>query len=54
MKRLNHVCVTKLYEIFENKKFFFIVTEYAKVGDLFNYLKITRGLPESEARPIFR
>ena len=50
MKRLSHSGITKLFEIFENKKFFFIVTEYAKVGDLFNYLKAKGKIEEDEAR----
>ena len=35
LNNLNHDNIIKLYEIFENPKFYFFVTEYVENGDLF-------------------
>lgn len=35
LNNLNHDNIIKLYEIFENPKFYFFVTEFVENGDLF-------------------
>lgn len=39
LNNLNHDNIIKLYEIFENPKFYFFVTELVENGDLFQLLK---------------
>lgn len=38
LSRLDHPNVIKIYEIFENPKYYFMVTEYVEKGDLFKML----------------
>lgn len=45
--------VAKLLEVFENKKYVFLVMVYAKGGDLLRFLKAKTKLTEPEARVIF-
>ena len=44
---LNHPNVIKLYEIFENEKYYFFVTEYMEKGDLMAILRANRRLEEA-------
>jgi serine/threonine protein kinase len=53
MERLNHPFIVRLLETIENSKRIHIVMEYAGGGNLCNYVKARRRLPESEARKIF-
>lgn len=48
-----HPNITQIYEVFENKKYFFFVMEYASGGDLLQKMKQDGKLPEKEARGIF-
>ena len=53
MERLNHPYVVRLLETIENAKRIHIVMEYAGGGNLCNYVKARRRLPEAEARKVF-
>jgi hypothetical protein len=53
MERLNHPYVVRLLETIENAKRIHIVMEFAGGGNLCNYVKARRRLPEPEARKIF-
>eukprot|EP00831_Metopus_contortus_P068058 TRINITY_DN6080_c0_g1_i1.p1 TRINITY_DN6080_c0_g1~~TRINITY_DN6080_c0_g1_i1.p1 ORF type:complete len:341 (-),score=44.17 TRINITY_DN6080_c0_g1_i1:63-1085(-) len=54
LKKIKHVNVIRLMEVFENTKQVFIVMEYAGSGDLLHFVKSKKFLSEKEARPIFR
>lgn len=45
--------ITKIYEVFENQKYYFFVMEYANGGDLLQKMKSEGKLDENEARDIF-
>jgi serine/threonine protein kinase len=49
----DHSNVVQIYEVFENKKYFFFVMEYASGGDLLQLMKRKCRLSESYARGIF-
>ncbi|XP_057401149.1 serine/threonine-protein kinase SIK1 isoform X1 [Balaenoptera acutorostrata] len=53
MKLLNHPHIIKLYQVMETKDMLYIVTEFAKNGEMFDYLTSTGHLSESEARKKF-
>lgn len=48
-----HPNVIQIYEVFENRKYFFFVMEYASGGDLLHLMKKKGRLSESQARNIF-
>ena len=54
LKKIRHANVIRLLEVFEDSKQLFIVMEYARHGDLLNYVKKKHHLAESEARKIFK
>lgn len=49
----DHANIVQIYEVFENKKYFFFVMEYASGGDLLQLMKRKCRLSESYARGIF-
>ncbi|XP_072254617.1 serine/threonine-protein kinase SIK1 [Pyxicephalus adspersus] len=53
MKRLRHPHVVRLYQVMETRDMIYIVTEYAKNGELFDYLTVRGRLTEDEARHKF-
>ncbi|RXN02854.1 serine threonine- kinase SIK2-like protein [Labeo rohita] len=50
MKLLKHPHIIKLYQVMETKDMLYIVTEYAKNGEMFDYLTSVGHLSEAEAR----
>ncbi|KAJ4831538.1 SNF1- protein kinase catalytic subunit alpha kin10, partial [Turnera subulata] len=54
MKLLNHPHIIRLYEVIETPAHICLVMEYAKFGDLFDYIVVKGSLPEDEARKIFQ
>ncbi|XP_027785103.2 serine/threonine-protein kinase SIK1 isoform X1 [Marmota flaviventris] len=54
MKLLNHPHIIKLYQVMETKDMLYIVTEFAKNGEMFDYLTSNGHLSENEAREKFR
>lgn len=54
MKKIKHINVIRLLEVFENPKEVFIVMEYAGGGDLLHYVKEKKRLSEKEGKTIFR
>lgn len=54
LKKIKHVNVIRLLEVFESPKQVLMVMEYAGGGDLLHYVKQKKYLSEEEARPIFR
>nr|XP_056714273.1 serine/threonine-protein kinase SIK1 [Euleptes europaea] len=53
MKLLNHPHIIKLYQVMETKDMLYIVTEFAKNGEMFDLLTSHGHLSESEARKKF-
>lgn len=53
MKLLNHPHIIKLYQVMETKDMLYIVTEFAKNGEMFDHLTSHGHLSESEARNKF-
>ncbi|XP_069491773.1 serine/threonine-protein kinase SIK1 [Ambystoma mexicanum] len=53
MKLLNHPHIIKLYQVMETKDMLYIVTEFAKNGEMFDHLTTNGHLSESEARTKF-
>ncbi|XP_037380775.1 serine/threonine-protein kinase SIK1 [Talpa occidentalis] len=53
MKLLNHPHIIKLYQVMETKDMLYIVTEFAKNGEMFDYLTSHGHLSEEEARKKF-
>ncbi|KAG9473006.1 serine/threonine-protein kinase SIK1 [Eleutherodactylus coqui] len=53
MKRVRHPHIIRLYQVMETKDMIYIVTEYAKNGELFDYLTVRGRLSEEEARTKF-
>ena len=39
LKKLDHPNIVKIYEFYNTKKNYFLITEYYKYGELYNYLK---------------
>ena len=48
-----HPNVIQIYEVFENRKYFFFVMEYASGGDLLHLMKKKGRLEEPQARGLF-
>ena len=42
MKKLNHPNITKIFEMFEDEKYFMIIMEYINGGNLFSFVKKRR------------
>ncbi|KAG8507174.1 putative serine/threonine-protein kinase SIK1B, partial [Galemys pyrenaicus] len=53
MKLLHHPHIIKLYQVMETKDMLYIVTEFAKNGEMFDYLTSNGHLSEEEARRKF-
>ncbi|XP_008069168.1 serine/threonine-protein kinase SIK1 [Carlito syrichta] len=53
MKLLNHPHIIKLYQVMETKDMLYIVTEFAKNGEMFDHLTSNGHLSEQEARKKF-
>ncbi|KAG7471363.1 hypothetical protein MATL_G00123730, partial [Megalops atlanticus] len=53
MKMLDHPHIIKLYQVMETKNMLYLVTEYAKNGEIFDYLANHGRLSEAEARRKF-
>ncbi|XP_076858514.1 serine/threonine-protein kinase SIK1 [Brachyhypopomus gauderio] len=53
MKLLNHPHIIKLYQVMETKDMLYIVTEYAKHGEMFDYLTSHGRMSEPDARRKF-
>ncbi|XP_042543246.1 serine/threonine-protein kinase SIK1 [Dipodomys spectabilis] len=53
MKLLNHPHIIKLYQVMETKDMLYIVTEFAKNGEMFDYLTSNGHFSENEARKKF-
>ncbi|XP_023681627.1 NUAK family SNF1-like kinase 1 isoform X1 [Paramormyrops kingsleyae] len=51
---LRHPNIIRIHEVFESKDKIVIVMEFARGGELYDYVNTRNHLPETEARKIFR
>ena len=54
MKKLDHPNVTKIFETFENDRYFLISMEYINGGNLFSFVKKRRKISEKISKYLFR
>lgn len=54
LKKMKHQKVIRLLEVFENKRYLFIVLEYASKGDMLRYVKRKGRLTEDVAKDLFK
>ncbi|XP_075910442.1 serine/threonine-protein kinase BRSK2-like [Petromyzon marinus] len=54
LKLIEHPHVLKLYDVYENKKYLYLVLEHVSGGELFDYLVKKGRLTPKEARRFFR
>uniref|UniRef100_H3CCK9 non-specific serine/threonine protein kinase n=1 Tax=Tetraodon nigroviridis TaxID=99883 RepID=H3CCK9_TETNG len=54
LKLIEHPHVLKLHEVYENKKYLYLVLEHVSGGELFDYLVKKGRLTPKEARKFFR
>ncbi|XP_034233875.1 serine/threonine-protein kinase SIK3-like isoform X2 [Thrips palmi] len=53
MTKLRHPHIIRLYQVMETEKMIYLVTEYARGGEIFDYLVGQGKMDETEARRIF-
>lgn len=49
LKRIDHPNVVKLYEVFEDEKRYYLVTEICKGGELFDFIVSKGNFSEQDA-----
>ncbi|KAI9143303.1 kinase-like domain-containing protein, partial [Paraphysoderma sedebokerense] len=54
LKLLHHPHIVKVYEVYETPEQIFIVMEYVKGGELFDYIVTHKRVKEKEARMFYR
>ena len=54
LQKIRHSNIIRLYEKFEDHKYYFLVMEYAGGGDLLQYVKKHRRLNEAVSKKIFK
>ena len=54
MKLIEHPHVLGLYDVYENKKYLYLILEHVSGGELFDYLVKKGRLTPKEARRFFR
>ena len=52
LKKIDHPNILKLYEIFEDSKNYYLVTEYCKGGELFDEIIKKKTFSEADAANI--
>lgn len=53
MKLCNHKNIIKYVDCYEDSRYYYIVMEYAKGGELFDYVINRGGLPEQDGKKVF-
>ena len=54
LKTIDHPNVLKYYEYFEDKNYYYIITEYCSGGEIMNYIKDRKGISEDAAAIIMK
>jgi 5'-AMP-activated protein kinase catalytic alpha subunit len=54
LRKIRHPNIVHLYDIIETKRQLFLITEYAKGGELFDYIVSKQRLEEDEACKFFQ
>ena len=52
LKKVDHPNIIKLHEVYLNNNFVYMIEEYCKGGDLFDYIKMQRYFTEKKAANI--
>lgn len=53
LKDLDHPNIVKLYEFYQDEKYYYLITEYCKGGELFNKIKAFKSFSEKMAATYF-
>lgn len=54
MRIMNHPNIIKLYEIFEGSESIYLILEFIKGGELFNYIKSQENYSEDHVKKIMK
>lgn len=54
LKQLDHPNIVKIYEFFQDKKHFYLITEYIEGGELFDKIKRVKNYEEKDAARIMK
>ena len=54
LQLVRHPCIIQLYDILETENSYYLVMELCSGGDMMEYLKIRKSLPEKETRKYVR
>jgi len=54
LKNLDHPNILRLYEVFEDKKFIYLVTEYCDGGELFDAIIERKKFDEKDAANVLK
>lgn len=54
LKCLDHACIIKMFDFYQDKQHFYLVTEYCKGGELLDRVDEKHGLTEKEAAAVLQ
>ena len=54
LKQVDHPNIVKLHEVYEDEKYFFLIMERCKGGELFDHIVERERLTEAQARDIIK
>ena len=54
LKNLDHPHIVKLFELYQDHKYYFLVTEYLQGGELFDRIKSMNHFSEKKAADVMK
>lgn len=54
LKNLDHPNIVKLYELYQDEKFYYLITEFLPGGELFDRIQETKNFSESKASKLMK